>query len=214
MVIVSPEFGQGWRPPSAEEYVKQRQRWKLSSVPYYRDQACEVYPPARYEAAYQDYWQAVSSLTEGELDAALDRFNRAIARFPDDPPLYFGRARCHMLRRDITSMRSDCTRAVELAPTDIAWSQRAVVLLNASRQPGGDPAEVRQLLGDALASINQVILVQPQEPLGYSVRSQIFSALGRSEEALGDTRQAGALSDPSPRKLDRGAWLIVSPKRE
>ena len=157
MVIVGPQFGQGWRPPSAEDYVKQRRRWNLSSAACYRDQACEVYPAACYEGAYQAFGQAMNSLNEGKLDAALDRFNGAIAGFADDPSFYFGRAQCQMFRGDMTSMRSDCTRAVDLAPTDVTWGQRALILLNASRQPGGNPAEVRQLLDDALASINQEI---------------------------------------------------------
>jgi tetratricopeptide (TPR) repeat protein len=212
MVIIRPEFGEGWRPPSAEEYAKQRQRWKLSSAACYRDQACEVYPPVRCQAAYQDYWQAKTSLSEGKLDAALDRFNLAIAGFPDDPAFYFGRAQCYILRNDLTNARNDCARAVELAPTAFFWSQRAIILLGASEQPGGNPVEVWQLLGDALASADQVILAQPQQPLGYRIRSQVLSALGRTEEASGDARRASDLSIPPARTLDSMARLVIHPE--
>ncbi len=124
---------------------------------------------------------------EGNLQAALSDFDRAISLRPNHPEAYYNRGNLHCMLRQFDSAIADYTKAIELAENDAnAHNNRGM----AWHEKGN--------FQSALANYNRAIAINPNEPLFYANRGRLWDSVGDDALARADYLQAKEL-DPSIR---------------
>lgn len=156
----------------------------------------------------------------GLYEAAIDDWNRALARHPDNAEWRRERAATYHQRHDYAAALADLTRAIELAPeaTD-AYLARAEV-----RKETGDsrghfqdldrilqlapqhrPARLARALGRmdqqlwqaALPDCNALIQYGPDDVTGYLLRAKVYTYLGDTTRVMRDLSSALAIDPDS-----------------
>lgn len=139
-------------------------------------------PKADY---YAHLAKAVLLQNIGQLEAALEEYNKAIRLQPDDALPYNNRgAILHEMGRYEAAL-ADSNQAIQLRPDNATfYNSRAVIYRKL------------ELYKDALKDSNRAIQLQPDNADFYDDRARIFFRMGRSQEALADKQQAAALRNP------------------
>ncbi|MCB9543144.1 MAG: tetratricopeptide repeat protein [Myxococcales bacterium] len=127
----------------------------------------------------------------GELDAALESYNRAIDLDPSSALTYQQRARVHLDRGDLRAARADLDQAWRLDPElQNLSAERAQVLARL-----GEHVAARQVADDAIAT-------RPGAGLSWVVRAiEVHIRGGDWSAAAADLAQAADRARPSDRVL-------------
>jgi tetratricopeptide (TPR) repeat protein len=156
---------------------------------------------SRLDPAIQDF-TAVIRLRPGSAEAFLDRAGahlaqdnyqaviadcgEALARDPGLAPAYNLRAAALRQTGSLQPALRDLTRAVEIAPDESNYFQRAATY---------------QLMGEhrmAIADLDHVIALIPGSPMGYLARAKSRAALGDLAGARSDREQGRVLERRDP----------------
>lgn len=122
--------------------------------------------------------RAAARLAQENYPAVIADCGAALARDPRLAPAYSLRGVALRQTGNPQQALQDLSRAVELAPDEANYFQRAATY---------------QMLGQhqlALADLDQVIALKPDDPQGYFARARSRRAVGDTAGANGDHRQA------------------------
>lgn len=131
-------------------------------------------------SAQEIYRDGLSRRVAWDLDAALERFDAALALAPDLIPVYASRAELYRLSGYYDEAAADIERALSLNPELVqAWREKAWL----HREEGA--------WDEALAAVNKLIELQPDDGAAYVLRAQIYAeGLGKLRLALGSYERA------------------------
>lgn len=147
----------------------------LTSMLQFMQQAAKVEP----DAADTHYYVGEAYRLMGELDQALEAYERAIETNPGFAPASLGRARVHLARNPDANVEEDLTHAITEDPgLAEAYLERAAYYLN-----HGD-TEV------ALDDLDSFAKLLPESPMLFLYRAQAYLELGQTESALESAQQA------------------------
>lgn len=117
---------------------------------------------------------------------ALAEANRYLQSFPGDPRGFFLRARIREILGDTPGALRDLRRAQTLTgrPSPSVLFERLAIQ--------GRSGQFRS----ALATVGQLIRLEPDAPRGYLLRSELWAKLGRPRRALADLGKVSSLARP------------------
>jgi tetratricopeptide (TPR) repeat protein len=125
------------------------------------------------------YHQGLVHRNAWDLNAALERFNTALAIAPS-APYYASRAEVYRLLGRSEDAAADIQEALELDPEQAeAWRQKALLSLS------------EKAWDEALAAANKLIELKPDDGAAYVLRARIYTeGFGKTPQALIDYRRA------------------------
>jgi tetratricopeptide (TPR) repeat protein len=112
--------------------------------------------------AEEHFWQGIEYIRQGDNDAAMDEFTRAIELDPGYYYAYYNRARVYYESGELESCIAEYSKAIELNPDNVYWTiergliylelgEREKAILDLERsQELGVPPEYRQRVEEAL----------------------------------------------------------------
>lgn len=208
MVVFDRKIGVGWYPPAAE-LSAQRRGFGLSEVPAYADARVTVYPPARHEAAFREYWRAADLVERGDAAAALPLLDAALAALPHEPRFWLARARAHTLLDDHAVTAADAERAIACDPTDSAWLlQAGEQLYRAFGRSAKAGTTHVDLLRRSLACFDAGLELDPTHPTLLHDRGLAYATAGDARAAARDQERLAGLTRPRATWLDANARLV------
>lgn len=156
--------------------------------------------------ARRDAYLLEASLHEKDGDAASgkDAYSRGLAAFPDDLEILYARALSWERGDDIARAEADLRRILVIEPESVA-------ALNAL---GYTLADRTDRYREALELINRARAAEPDNAAIIDSYGWVLHRLGRSQEALGELRQAFALQKDAEIAAHLGEVLWVLGKRE
>ena len=139
-------------------------------------------PPTPTLSPQTLYEEGLSSRVLWDMEAALERFDAALALAPDLIPVYASRAELYRLAGHYDEAAADIDRALSLNPELVmAWREKAWL----HREEGA--------WDEALVAVNKLIELQPDDGAAYVLRAQIYAeGLGKLHLALADYERAMA----------------------
>ena len=115
----------------------------------------------------------------GNLERAIEDYNKALQLNPDDTVTLSNRGAAYIVLKRYDEALEDFTRASALEPSNyVALSNRCWVLV------------LRGKLDAALSDCNRALELSPNDPFSLSSRAMIHMKKGRMEEALADSNRA------------------------
>lgn len=170
---------------------------------------------------------------DGDLPAALDQLDKAVAWAPEDPGILLLRAQMRFRNNDLKGSLEDYDRVIQLSPTySGGYAGRAQVYQRLGRypdaindlttalrqqpvwepQPWNHRAYVRALGGieltEALDDVNEAIRLAPDENASFlDTRGLILHKLDKNDEALADLNRAIVLTT-----AQRQQWRLQGEK--
>jgi tetratricopeptide (TPR) repeat protein/predicted Ser/Thr protein kinase len=156
--------------------------------------------PRRPEG-YVDRADALSCA--GKLDEAIADYNRGLELAPDSPWAYWTRGMTYEKKGDLAAALADYNRAIQLNPGDTRdgpnWHlSRAGVY------------RVRGQHDQALADCAAILALAPNDPRGFYCRGMSEAALGQTDQARADFKQAISLTPTSA----WSAWVTEAARTE
>ena len=134
--------------------------------------------------------RGVALARQGEYQAALAEFTRAIRRDPTCVDAFCNRALVYAALGNLGPAASDLAKVVEIRPTCVEAYVRQARLHAAIHEHD-----------KAIADLTKAIEIDPQCAEAYFQRSLVHYARGTYEEALDDVRQVQSLRLPVPSGL-------------
>ncbi len=114
-----------------------------------------------------------SDVVQGDLQAAMEKFNQLLSRSPDDAAALLERGAAHAMLGNTAAARSDLDRAIELAPRDpVAWNSRGFHLHAANDQHER-----------AIKDYGQAIKFDPNYSFAFNNRGWSYFKLGDLKKA-------------------------------
>jgi tetratricopeptide (TPR) repeat protein len=115
----------------------------------------------------------------GNLERAIEDYNKALQLNPDDTVTLSNRGAAYIELKRYDEALEDFSRAVALEPANyVALSNRCWVLV------------LKNKLDTALADCNSALELSPNDPFSLSSRAVIHMKQGRMDEALADSNRA------------------------
>lgn len=149
------------------------------------------------QAARAHLERAIAMRTAGQVPAALDAFNAAIAADPTAAHAFIERGTAHWMLGRPQMALEDYERAAGLAPSlPEAHFNRAAALQAIKRLP------------EALASVDQGLALAPNHPGAHTNRGAILIELGALEAALASLERAVALAPGNASALNNRAAVL------
>lgn len=162
-------------------------------------------------------------LTQGEFDAARERYETALAQLGDEsqPPILLGIARSYYLQGNVADTEATLKRIFEIAPDDVdALKMMASLLIEQDRDeeatvymdrlPEDELLDVSTYLNvgiehynagelaDALTEFESVVARFPANPEGYYYRGLVRLSQGENEGAAADLHKVLELDPDGP----------------
>jgi tetratricopeptide (TPR) repeat protein len=139
--------------------------------------------PCLVFAETADQWNAkgLEYLAVGNLDKALECYNKAIKADPRYPYAYISRAWVYNLTGEFAKAIPDATKAIDLKPSYYlaeAYNNRAWALCGLGR------------FAEALPDCDMAIRLDPTIPYAFNNRGWALCGLGRYRDALDDLEKA------------------------
>ena len=158
------------------------------------------------ETVRRDAYLLEASLREkdGQPEAEMDAFARALAAFPDEPEVLYARALTYERRDDIARAEADFRRILVAEPDSVA-------ALNALGYTLADRTDRYQ---EALELINRARAAAPDNAAIIDSYGWVLYRLGRNEEALTELRRAYALQKDAEIAAHVGEVLWVMGRRD
>jgi protein O-mannosyl-transferase len=123
--------------------------------------------------------RGIDQMNRGDLDQAIEDYNKAIEIHPDSPLGYNNRGDAYLNQGDFEQAISDYTRAMELDPRFVeAYYNRGTAYLKLGEFP------------QALADFDMAIRVNPDYSRAYYNRGTIYLKQGDAEAAIQDFSRA------------------------
>ena len=144
-------------------------------------------PPPDPQDARAYNLRGVAFARQGEYQAALAEFTRAIRRDPTCVDAFCNRALVYAALGNLGPAASDLAKVVEIRPTYVEGYIRQARLHAAINEHD-----------EAVADLTKAIEIDPQCAEAYFQRSLVHYARGAYEEALDDARQIQSLHLPVP----------------
>ena len=140
-----------------------------------------------FENQHGRWWYRLALLAQrdGDVDAALQDFDRAIALSPDFVPARWRRGLLLLDRGDLDGAEAAFKVAANLAPNDSAAATGLARVLLARNQPGPAASRLELLIARA-----------PTDRYAYQLLGTAYRQLGRSAEAQ-EALAAGAGGEPA-----------------
>jgi tetratricopeptide (TPR) repeat protein len=169
--------------------------------------AIRRYPdvPSLYDARGQTYFE------KGDFDKAIVDFKDAIRLEPKNGRYHSQLARAYEKARDWDNALAEATQAVEIANVHYAYRKSDDYRLRAEiYRFKGDVAKADADLDKAIQILSEEIQKDPKNiPAIYALRSHLFCAQGKYDEALADCNRAIELEPASDRPLcERGLLYL------
>jgi tetratricopeptide (TPR) repeat protein len=159
-------------------------------------------PPPDPEDARACNLRGVAFARQGNYQAALAEFTRAIRRDPTCVDAFWNRALVCAALGNLGPAASDLAKVVEIRPTDVeAYLRQARLHAAISKHD------------EAIADLAKALEIDPQCAEAYFQRSLIHYARGAYEEALADARQLQGLHLPVPAGLLEALRATSGPDR-
>jgi tetratricopeptide (TPR) repeat protein len=134
--------------------------------------------------------RGVAFAKQGEYQAALAEFARAIRRDPTCVEAFCNRALVYAALGNLGPAASDLAKVVEIRPTYVEAYVRQARLHAAINEHD-----------EAIADLTKALEIDPQCAEAYFQRSLVHYAMGMYEEALDDARRIQSLGPPVPSGL-------------
>jgi len=195
LVVTDGKVAAGWYPDSPNQAIlAQLREFGLSATASFYDNTIKIFPPGRFESAYENLDLARREMAKGNFLAAEKALTAAIDEQPNDPNLFEQRALCRLSQQKPTECLADFDDALRLNPVDPAfYADHAVALLKVHRRllvaVKGRPG----LLDPALSSIDRAIATDAYQPRFFQIREQIHLSHGEKYLAEQDQNKANAL---------------------
>jgi hypothetical protein len=195
LVVTDPHLAHGWYPQDAKQVIhEQARRFGLSATPSYANGQFEVFPPSRYEKAYENRRIAIKQQGQGDFRAAEAALSSAIREQPHDPTFFAQRAMCRLSQGQLRAGLADYDAAERLGPVETTFfAKQAAALLEAYGQALAAGHDESGLLDRALRCADRAIAREADQPGFYQIRSQVHLARGESGLAEQDQSRADAL---------------------
>lgn len=155
-----------------------------------RLQAQEQTPPPDPEDARAYNLRGVAFAKQGDCQAAIAEFTRAIRRDPTCVDAFYNRALVYAAIGNLGPAASDLAKVVEIRPTYVEAYVRQARLHAAINKHD-----------EAISDLTKAIEIDPQCAEAYFQRSLVHYARGAYEEALDDARRIQSLHLPVPSGL-------------
>ena len=143
--------------------------------------------PGDAEDAHAYNHRGVAVARQGEYQAALAEFTRAIRRDPTYADAFHNRALVYTVLGNLGSAASDFGKVVEIRPDFVEGYLRQAHLHAAMNEHD-----------QAIAGLTKAIELDPQCATAYFRRSLVYYTKGAYEEALDDVRKIQSLRLPVP----------------
>jgi len=153
-------------------------------------QAPEQTPPPDPEDARAYNLRGVAFARQGDCQAAIAEFTRAVRRDPTCVDAFCNRALVYAALGNLGPAASDLAKVVEIRPTYVEAYVRQARLHAAINEHD-----------EAISDLTRAIQIDPQYAEAYFQRSLVHYARGAYEEALDDARQIQSLHLPVPSGL-------------
>jgi tetratricopeptide (TPR) repeat protein len=147
-------------------------------------------PPGDPEDARAYNFRGVAFAKQGEYQAAIAEFTRAIRRDPTCVDAFCNRALVYAALGNLGPAASDLAKVVEIRPTDVEAYVRQARLHAAINEHD-----------EAVSDLTKAIEIDPQCADAYFQRSLVHYARGAYDEALDDVRKIQSLHLPVPSGL-------------
>lgn len=141
----------------------------------------------RIDPATAAFSRGFAGLLEGDTDAAISEFSKAIKADPGNADIYNARGVAYLRKGDADRAVVDYSQALKLDPGSApALSNRGRFYLNR------DNPEL------ALADLNEAIRLAPDYPVAYLNRALVFARQDNTDAAMADLNKAIQLDPKSP----------------
>jgi len=131
------------------------------------------------------YYIAENYRLQDNMDRALETFNQIIDQAPGFAPAYLGRARVRLAQESAGAVEAAAADIQTAIAKDSGYGEAYLALAGLQTNSGQ--------ANDALATLDQALVVLPDSPLVYLYRAQTYLDLGDHARALQNARKANEL---------------------
>lgn len=135
-------------------------------------------------------------MAKGKLDAAIDKFSKAIELNPKNAFALFNRSLAYERAGRLDHAMADLNATLDLAGTFIEAHHRRAMLF-----------ATMGLNEQAIEDLNTAIRLYPKDLVALADRALLHERLGNSDAAAQDFQRFSELSGEDPRKIDREKHL-------